>query len=219
MRQRKPAPLPDRLTALALATVGLAALRTQFDVIVTPADTAGKLWLMAGFLTVLTNVLLVGHLLAVAQGWRMGASRAAGLLLSILVIGLIYHAVLARLWAPQGLAWWADQGLHTAMPLGYALWWWCFAAKTVTQSDAPKWLIWPLIYGIYALSRGAISGFWAYPFLDAGALGWPKVALNMAGMMLGYAVLGVGLLRLAQWLSLPVLVDRAGSGPDDPLPR
>lgn len=185
--------------AFALALIGLASLRAQYDVLLINGLGA-RLWQLAGFFTVLTNVLVTVHLLVVAKGWAMPAGRAAGLLLSILVVGLIYHLLLAGLWDPQGLAWWADQGLHTAMPLGYLAWWLAFAPKNVGRRDLPMWLVWPLLYAIYALIRGSVTGFWPYPFLDAGVLGWARVALNSAMMMLLFAGLGVGIIALAQRL-------------------
>ena len=42
------------------------------------------------------------------------------------------------------------------------------------------------------LIRGALTGFWPYPFLDADQLGWPRVALNVTGQVLAFAALGVG---------------------------
>lgn len=192
-----------RLTAFALAILILAALRAQFDALPEQAgvvDLTARLWLMAGFFTILTNGLIALHLFAVVKGWQIPASRAAGLLLSITVVGLIYHILLARLWNPQGLGWWADQGLHTAVPLGYFGWWLAFAPKAVRRRDVPVWLIWPACYGGYAMIRGAMTGFWPYPFLNADALGWPAVAMNLALLLLVFAGLGVALLVIASRL-------------------
>ncbi|MFN3971589.1 MAG: Pr6Pr family membrane protein [Gemmobacter sp.] len=191
--------IPARLAALAVFLISGLALRAQFDVTYAVAGSGARtLWLMAGYFTILTNLLLAGHMAAVAMGWRIGASRAAGMLLSILVVGIVYHAVLAGLWAPQGMAWWADQGLHSAAPLGMLVWWWVFAPKGVGWRDLPTWLVWPLAYCGYALLRGALTGFWPYPFLDAGVLGWPVVAAHVAGMVAGFAVLGTGIVAVAR---------------------
>ncbi len=190
-------PMLPRLLALVLGALALAALRTQFDVM-PPADLGAKLWRLAGFFTILTNVLVAGHMLAIAQGWRISASRAAGLVVSIVMVGLVYHAVLARLWSPQGPAWWADQGLHTAVPLATALWWLAFAPKDVVWRDLPVWLIWPLAYCVYAVTRGLATGFWPYPFLDIDTLGPGLVAVNIAALVLAFAALGAGLVLLAR---------------------
>ena len=66
----------------------------------------------------------------------------------------------------------------------------------LARSDLPHWLIWPCLYCLYALTRGQISGRYPYPFLDVAALGWPMVALNIAGLVMVFAMLG--LIRLAR---------------------
>ena len=194
----------NRITAFLIATLALASLRAQFDTLLEPAASLpwqGKLWFMAGFFTILTNLIIAAHLFAVARNWQMPASRAANLLVSIVMVAATYHLLLAGLWQPQGLAWWANQGLHTAVPLAYLAWWLAFAPKDVTRRDMPYWLIYPLAYCIYAIIRGELTGFWAYPFLDADTLGLPRFALNVAGMLAAFAVMSGLVLTLAQRLN------------------
>ena len=105
--------------------------------------------------------------------------------------------LLADLWAPQGLAWWADQGLHTGTPITMLLWWLAFADKDIGPCDVPKWLIWPLAYAAYAVARGTITGFWPYPFLNAETLGLPHLALNIAALAALFGILGLALVWIA----------------------
>lgn len=189
-----------RLTALGIGFLALWSLRTQFDSLDAGIDWREKLWLMAGFFTILTNLGLAAAMLAIAKGWQISASQAAGLLLSILVVGLIYHLLLADLWAPQGLAWWADQGLHSGTPIAMLLWWITFAEKDIGPRDVPKWLIWPLAYAGYAITRGMITGFWPYPFLNAGTLGLPHLILNLTALAALFGILGLVLVWLASIL-------------------
>lgn len=186
-----------RLSALAIGFLALWALRTQFDTLDMGLATGEKLWLMAGFFTILTNLGVAGAMLAVAKGWKISGSQAAGLVLSIIVVALIYHLILADLWAPQGLAWWADQGLHTGVPLAMLVWWLSFADMEIGPRDVPTWLIWPLAYAGYALIRGAATGFWPYPFLDAGTLGAARLMLNL--VVLGAVFWAIGLLLV--WIA------------------
>ena len=183
--------------------VAMLSLRLQFDVAGTVAGLAeplDRLWRMAGYFTILTNLLVALSMLAVGLRAPINAAWAAGLTLWITMVGIVYHAVLARLWAPVGLAYWADQGLHTAVPLLMAAWWAAFAPKAVTVRHLPLWLIWPLAYCVYALIRGTLTGFWAYPFIDVSMLGWTRVGLNVLGLLAAFAVLGAGLLALSKWL-------------------
>jgi hypothetical protein len=153
-------------------------------------------WWLAGYFTILTNVGVAGLMGATAFGYRPSARMQGGLVLSILMVGLVYHAILARLWAPKGLAFWADQGLHTATPILMLGWWMALGDRRVSRADLPHWLIWPGLYATYALARGALTGFWPYPFLNAEALGWVQVALNSLGMVLAFATLGLALIAL-----------------------
>ena len=190
-----------RILAFAIGVLALASLRAQFDTLPDPVATQpllGKLWFMAGFFCILTNLAIAGHMLAVTRGWRIGASRAAGLLVAIVVVFLTWHALLAGLWQPQGLAWWANQGLHAAVPLATLGWWLAFAPKDVTRRDLPYWLIFPALYCLYAMIRGGMTGFWPYPFLDVDQLGTARVSLNIAGMLALVAVVGAGVLALTR---------------------
>lgn len=187
-----------RLTAFALAIVGLAALRAQFDALTGIALAADRIWAMAAYFTILTNALLVVHLLAITKGWQISTARAAGLLVAISTVGILYHALLASQFPTDGLGWWADLGLHTVMPLGFAAWWLAFAPKTLRWRDVPQWLIWPALYAGYALIRGALTGVWAYPFLNADALGWAHVARNLAVLMVVLALLSLAIAALAR---------------------
>jgi hypothetical protein len=43
------------------------------------------------------------------------------------------------------------------VPLAVGLWWWGFGDKTVKGRDLPQLIAWPVIYGLYALLRGALA--------------------------------------------------------------
>ncbi len=156
------------------------------------------LWLMAGYFTVLTNLLVVAVMARAAMGALIPARLAGAMTLSILMVGAVYHLILARLWQPEGAAWWADQGLHTAVPLLTFGWWLAFARNSTDWADLPAWLVWPALYLVYALLRGGQTGFWPYPFLDADVLGWPMVAANIVAMLAAFALLGAALIVLAR---------------------
>jgi hypothetical protein len=192
---------PSRALATLTAATALAAIALQLPLAATapgrPPDTAAWWWL-AGYFTILTNGAVTLLMTATAFGARLSARLQGGLVLSILMVGLVYHALLASLWAPEGLAWWTDQMLHTATPVLTLAWWLGFGDRTVKLRDLPVWLVWPALYAVYALTRGTVTGFWPYPFLDADTLGWPQVALNVAGLVLAFAALGLGLIALAR---------------------
>lgn len=193
-----------RASAALVAVTGLAALTAQFGVSFgLTGSVGGTFWVLAGYFTVLTNVLVTLTFAAIAtRGVAAPASWQAGLTLWILIVGVVYHLLLARLWAPEGLAWWADQGLHSAVPGLAALWWLGFAPKRgLTRRDAALWLVWPGLYLVYALVRGWFTGLYPYPFIDVAALGYGGVAVNGAALLVAFFLGGWALVALAKALS------------------
>lgn len=191
------------LSALAVTLIAYAALAAQ--AVVTWRLTGqvwATLWSLVGYFTVLTNLLVaVSYRLMMARGRTLSAGWLGGLTLWIALVGVVYHLLLARLWSPEGLGWWADQGLHSAVPVLTALWWALFAPKSgLTLRHPTLWLAWPLGFVAYALIRGGATGFYPYPFIDVAALGYAKVGLNAAGLALAFWIGGAGLVLLARGL-------------------
>jgi hypothetical protein len=144
----------SRFVALLSGTLALAALRGQFDAL-PYAPLVDRLWLMAGYYTVLTTLGVAGMMFAVAKGWRMSGAVAAAMLVAV---GLVAVAYAVRLWGSTAMAaGWADYALHLGVPLAVGLWWWRFADKTVKGRDLPQLIAWPAIYALYALLRSALA--------------------------------------------------------------
>lgn len=181
MQSRQPSFSPAaRLLALGVSGVALVALLAQFRVsqrLLGEAPAGHALWLMAGYFTILTNLGASFLMAGVAAGLRPGARAFAALVVAIVMV---------------------DQGLHSAVPLLTLGWWLAFAQGGLTRRDLPALLIWPAAYAAYALLRGHLTGFWPYPFLDADALGWLRVAVNTGGLVAGFALLGTGLIALSR---------------------
>jgi hypothetical protein len=109
----------NRTVAAHVALAAVAALVLQFRVALdAPGRPVGVpvWWWLGGYFTGLTNLAVAGALTAIALGWRPTAQFSAGLVLAILMVGVVYHLILASLWHPEGPALWADQGLHSAVP-------------------------------------------------------------------------------------------------------
>lgn len=68
----------------------------------------------------------------------------------------------------------------------------------LTWRDALRWCVYPIIYLIYSLVRGAITGWYPYTFIDPGrAGGYGGVARYSLGITIGFLVLAF----LIVWLS------------------
>jgi hypothetical protein len=109
----------------------------------------------------------------------------------IIIVAVIYHYLLRQLWNPEGLQFLAD-----IMPALYLIDWLAFVPKgTLTPKSVPAWLAFPVAYAAYQLIQGAGSDDYPYPFLDVGKLGYDRVLINIAGLIVVFA--GLGLILVA----------------------
>jgi hypothetical protein len=130
------------------------------------------------------------------------------LTLYIVVVGLVYNVVLRSLWSPKGLQMVVDELLHSLAPALFLVFWIVCVPKVLMRwKHVLVWMIFPLAYCIYSLIRGAIVGWYPYPFLDAGALGYPAVAINIGGVVLLFFVLAFLLVWISKLLGAEDLVE------------
>ena len=74
----------------------------------------------------------------------------------------------------------------------FLLFWIFFVPKgTLRWSQPLFWLVYPLLYVSYCLIRGALTGFYPYPFVDVTLLGYPKALLNTVLLLAGFWVVGL----------------------------
>ncbi|MGY6547838.1 MAG: Pr6Pr family membrane protein [Roseinatronobacter sp.] len=180
-----------RITAGLIGAICAAALAAQLGLRLGRGQGLGlALWAMAGFFTILTNLMMaVTMLMIAATGRRLSFGWMSMLTLSMMMVGLVYHLLLAHLTSFTGLRWWVDHLLHTILP-ALMLWFWAMETARNDPRDAQPltWLIWPALYAAYALARGALSGRYPYYFLNMDLLGVLPVLVNM-GALLGAFVL------------------------------
>jgi hypothetical protein len=151
------------------------------------------------FFTILTNALVLLVMTRIAAGRSVSAQSMLCVVISITCVGLIYHLLLAHLNPLQGLALAADHGVHTVVPFLTVAWWLLWAEKpALRRIDPLLWIIWPLAYCAYALARAHFSGFYPYPFIDLPNLGSARLAANLMGMALVFAVVGFALVGLGK---------------------
>lgn len=190
-----------RIAAAVIALAGWSALALQATLTIGLVRRGGGsvldgLVVLAGYFTILTNLIVAATLTAVAAGRAVGASLVGAATLFIAIVGIVYSLVLRALWSPEGWQKLADAGLHDVVPLLVVAFWLVFVPKGgLAWRDPIAWLAFPLAYFVYALLRGATTGWWAYPFLNADALGYAAVLRN--AVILTATFLGLGLVLVA----------------------
>ncbi|MEP7079441.1 MAG: Pr6Pr family membrane protein [Ginsengibacter sp.] len=122
----------------------------------------------------------------------------------ILVVGLVYQVVLRSLWHPQGLQMWVDELLHTLIPAAVLIFWFLYQnADLLKWKSIFSWLSYPLVYLVFILIRGRVSGYYPYPFVDVNQLGIQKVMINSVFLLLFFIfisaiLIGLGKLMLSK---------------------
>jgi hypothetical protein len=158
---------------------------------------AGHLIDYFSFFTIETN-LLVALVLTVfcarpqAEQFLTRPSVKSALVVYIIIVGVVYAVLLRNLWHPHGLQRLADVVLHDAIPFLYAFYWLAFLPKgSLRWSDPAWWLVYPVLYFLYSVLRGAAFGIYLYPFFDVARLGFARVTMNGIGLLAGFFGLGV----------------------------
>lgn len=194
-----------RITAGVIGAIGLAALAAQLGLrLGRGQDLLPALWGMAGFFTILTNALMTATMLIIAAtGRRLSFGWMSMVTVSMIMVGLVYHALLAHLVSLAGLRFWVDQALHTILP-ALMLWFWLMeTTRHEPRTGQPlTWLLWPTLYGVYAILRGMMTGRYPYPFLNIDRLGHAAVAMNMVWLVLAF--LGLALLLYTLGKRMPL---------------
>lgn len=197
-----------RGTSAVIAGLVWAALIVQLLLNLDKAADAGKpLWVvpleMYGYFTIWSNTLVGLIATAVARG-KTGLLTRAGTLgaavVYIIVVGVIYNTLLVQYNPQTGLRLLIDTIFHTVVPLAYPLWW----ALLVPRGQMLWNAVWgalgfPLAYTFVALSRGALTGKYAYFFLDVAKYGIVQVLLNLVGLVIFFAVLMALAIGFDRW--------------------
>jgi hypothetical protein len=195
----------------AIALIALIAVVIQYVTFLSSSELgfAGSTIRYFSYFTIWTNVLI-------AIGWGSQAcwpqSRLGQLFARddvrtaatsyIVLVGITYHALLAAQYNPQGLQLFADVLLHTVIPVAVFVEWLAGSGERGTRfTQVPRWQIYPVVYTAYTLIKGAITGFYPYPFLDVGTLGYGGVAIQLAGLIVFFTLTSLALVAIGKMRS------------------
>lgn len=190
------------------AVLGWFALALQLWMSIRQAGSfLAGVWLLLGFYTILTNLLVAMALTATAIGPTGAVTRffvrpgvQTALAMSITIVGLIYNVLLRGLWHPEGWQLLADVIVHDVMPVLYLVYWWLAVSKRdLRWHQVLVWQSYPAAYFLYVLLRGARDGWYPYPFLDVRTLGYPGVLIDACFVLLAFIAVGLVLVALGRW--------------------
>jgi hypothetical protein len=152
------------------------------------AGLAVRLVRLFSYFTIQSNLFV----LAVAVSLVLNPSRDGRLwrvvhadaLLGIIITGLIFTTVLARLVHPHGVAAWVNAGFHYFSPAAALLGWLLFGPRPRLDWATLGWLwLWPLLWIGYTFAVGAATKWYPYPFLDVQLHGYAIAIRNTVGVV------------------------------------
>lgn len=166
----------------------------------------GAVFFLFTFFTVLTNLMMALCYVAAAtrSPWLAWWDRsfARGLTAgSIVMVSVYYIFFLSGLESQTGI----DQALniymHYVAPWLFVLWWVLTPEHgSLRFADIPRMLVYPLIYLVVVLLRGALVHEYPYPILNVDTLGYGQVALGCLGMLVGFVVIYAAVIAIDRWL-------------------
>lgn len=196
------------LFALAIALISWLTLYAQTDLTIERVWLRGmRIWdgfsLLSSYLTNLTTLLCAISFSAlflrrrsVVGDFFRRPQIITAVVAYLLFVAIAYHLLLRQLWHPTGFRAVINESLHTVIPLMALIYWIIYVPRfRASLKTSFLWLVYPFIYLSLTLWRGKFSGFYPYPFLNVGRLGYPRVLLNVSGLFAGFFVL-MGLLFL-----------------------
>ena len=146
----------------------------------------GRIVRVFSFFTIQSNLLCGFTALTLALNpdrngpvWR--AVRLASLF-GIAVTGIVYSAVLADIHEPNGFTEiLVNSIVHYVVPIMVVVGWYLFGPRPrIDRRTVLLSLAFPVLWIGYTLIRGAVVHWYPYPFTDADALGYGRVAINGA---------------------------------------
>jgi hypothetical protein len=122
-------------------------------------------------------------------------STVTAIAVYITIVGIVYNVILRSIWDPQGMQKIVDELLHSVIPTLFLVFWLIYIPiEQLKWKNAFPWLIYPIIYMIYALIHGSVTKWYPYPFVDVNDLGYNKALLNAGGILLVIFLLSLALI-------------------------
>ncbi|PPH29758.1 Pr6Pr family membrane protein [Rathayibacter sp. AY1F9] len=211
-----PAPSPRAESArvpVALLRL-LVAAAVLVAVIATAVDTASQTPLnpfnFFGFFTIQSNIVLAVVLGATAVLALRRRPAPGGLVLVrgaftgyIIIVGLVYNTLLTDVAGGVALPW-ANTVMHVLFPV-YGLLDWLLLADRPPLPWRRLWLVvvYPIVWLVVVLIRGATDGWVPYPFLDP-ATGYGQVSVFVVGIAVAFLASGALVWAMSRLRIVPV---------------
>ncbi len=160
------------------------------------------------FFTIQSNILAAALLFSMAlirrdeRSLLFDLARGA-ITLYIAITGVVFALLLSGLQESLDThIGWVDFTVHKLIPVVVvADWVWDPPRHRLPVAASLAWLIYPVLWLIYTLVRGASEDWYPYPFVDAAHLGYGGVLLRSAFLVVGFVAGAAALIVIGNWRS------------------
>jgi hypothetical protein len=123
-----------------------------------------------------------------------------GAVVYIVFVGIVFNTILADGDVGDVIPW-VNVVVHMIVPVAGLLDWLIWAPRRRLPFRVTLWwMIWPAVYSIFSMVRGAIDGFYPYPFYNPSASGgYGGVALWCVVLIIAFFVLALIVWALGNW--------------------
>ena len=146
------------------------------------------------YFTNLSNILVAVESLMLVKNSKRNSSRfliaQLTALICIVVAGLVYWLLLAAEDKVVGIDVFTNFAVHASVPLMFLLGWIFFVEHGNTTLKTIKFaLLFPVVWAVIAMLRGALIDWYPYPFMDVRDLGYATALINMTVVTLFFLFL------------------------------
>jgi hypothetical protein len=189
------------LTAIRVASVALVLVAMVAQAIVLAQADRFYATRFFAFFTIQSNLIGVAAFTWLIRNGDRPRSRglellrgAAAVYLTITFFVVIF--LLSNVDVQLGLVW-VDVVLHKVFPIIVVLDWIIDPPTArLTPRDALIWLVYPLIWTGLTLVRGALGGWYPYPFLDPANGGYGQVAIAAVAITIGFVLVSLAIIAI-----------------------
>jgi hypothetical protein len=189
------------LTAVRLMSVIVVVAAIVTQAIVLANANAFDPTRFFAFFTILSNLIGVAAFVALLATGNRARSRGLELLRGAAVVYLtvtffVVIFLLSGVDVQLQLVW-VDVVLHKIFPIVVVVDW-IFDPPGIRLSfrDGVAWLAFPLAWTGFTLVRGAIDGWYPYPFLNPANGGYASVAITVVAVTVGFALIAAATIAI-----------------------
>jgi hypothetical protein len=185
---------------VSVAVIVLAAIGT--DIVAQAGRGSHDLVNTLSFFTVQSNLIGAAVLLVAAARWRREPTPAldwwrGGAVVYLLVTMVVYNLLLT---SDEPMSW-TNAVVHALFPIYLVIDWLLQPpGASIGWGRALLWLVFPTVYLAYTFMRGALVGWYPYPFFDLDTNSAVTVIAYTAGLY-AFGLVLIALVRLSgEWL-------------------